>query len=212
MKKLLLPLLFILLVSMLAAVESDPSEVVGYVKYDCIAGLNLVALPMNQGYTWVSEMGDAYSGFMDAINYWDGATQTWVGAYDLGGFWDGDFEISSGYVLMVSAIADFDIYSIGALPDTDASYAVATGLNTMMVPLNRADITRASMIGDEMGILDAINFWDATTQTWVGAYDLGGFWDGDFEVSIGYPVMVSAFDSGTWPVRAMPVLRSSINK
>ena len=212
MKKLLLPLLFILLVSMLAAVESDPSEVVGYVKYDCVAGLNLVALPMDQGYTWVSELGDAHTGYFDAINYWDATSQSWYGAYDLGGFWDGDFEVAPGAVLMISALDNVNLYSIGALPQNNAVYTVSTGLNTMMVPLNRADITWASMIGDEMGILDAINYWDATSQSWYGAYDLGGFWDGDFEVAIGYPVMVSAFDSGTWPARTAPVLRSSINK
>jgi hypothetical protein len=60
MKRFILPLMILLFVGSLLAVESAPSEVVGYVKYDCVAGLNLVALPMSQGYTLSSEVGDTY--------------------------------------------------------------------------------------------------------------------------------------------------------
>jgi hypothetical protein len=33
----------------------------------------------------------------------------------------------------------------------------------------------------------------------VGAANLGGFWDGDFPVSIAMPLMVNAYSSFTWP-------------
>lgn len=46
MKKLVLPLLLLVAFGMLAAVESDPSNVVGYVKYPSYTGLNLVGYPM----------------------------------------------------------------------------------------------------------------------------------------------------------------------
>ena len=67
MKKILLPLLLILAVGMLAAVESEPSEVVGYVKYDCLVGLNLVAMPMDDGLTLTSEVGAIYNMSFDHL-------------------------------------------------------------------------------------------------------------------------------------------------
>lgn len=104
MKKLLLPLLLLVAFGMLAAVESDPSEVVGYVKYDCIAGLNHIALPMDQGYTMAGEFADEYAGNIDAFSYWDAATQSWMTAFYLG-YWEGDFEVNIGSAMQVYALS-----------------------------------------------------------------------------------------------------------
>jgi len=202
MKKLILPLLLLLGITMLMAVESAPSAVVGYVKYDCVAGLNMFALPMATTMTAASEIGDAYPGSFDTIFYWDYAGQTWFGASDLGGFWDGDFPIASSNVLMANALAPVSLYSIGDLPATNPTYTIGSGLNTVMVPLNRADLTLAGDLGTEIGTADAIFYWDQAGQTFFGASDLGGFWDGDFAVSIGMPLMVSAYDAATWPTRS----------
>ncbi|PKN77728.1 MAG: hypothetical protein CVU48_10630 [Candidatus Cloacimonetes bacterium HGW-Cloacimonetes-1] len=210
MKKLVLPLLLLLAFGMLLAVESAPSAVVGYVKYDCVAGLNLVALPMATAWTNASELGDAYTGSFDAIFYWDFDAQTWFGASDLGGFWDGDFEIASSNVLMLSSLATISVYSIGQLPASNAVYTLGSGLNTIMVPLNRNDLTLAGDLGTELAVSDAVFYWDSAAQTFFGASDLGGFWDGDFDVSIGMPLMVSAFDSTTWPSRSS-IKTKSIN-
>ncbi len=209
MKKLILPLLLLVAFGMLAAVESDPSAVVGYVKYPCLTGLNHVALPMEQGYAWVSEFGDAYPGMMDAISSWDAATQSWITASNIG-FWDGDFAIQTGSVLMANATGAFNAYSIGDLPATNASYAMLVGLNDIMIPLNRSDITLASTAGDEIGVLDAMSYWDNMTQSWVTASNLG-FWDGDFAVNIAFPMQVNALSAITWPVRsaATPALGTS---
>lgn len=202
MKKLILPLLLLLGITMLAAVESAPSAVVGYVKYDCVAGLNMFALPMATTMTMASEIGDAYPGSFDTIAYWDYAGQTWFGASDLGGFWDGDFAINTNDVFMVNALAPVSFYSIGNLPAGNATYSVAPGLNTLMLPLNRADLTMAGDLGTEVGVLDAVGIWDSAAQTFFAASDLGGFWDGDFAISIGTPLMVSAYGSATWPTRS----------
>jgi len=199
MKKFILPLLVLLFVGSLFAVESDPSEVVGYVKYDCVAGLNLVALPMEQGYAWASDLGAAYPGMMDVINYWDNQTQSWVAANDLGFMWDGDFELTNGSVLWVNAVDSFSIYSMGDLPETAPSYDLVVGLNSLMVPLNRSDLATAETLGNEIGLLDVINYWDNQTQSWVAANNLGFMWDGDFPVSIGFPLWVNSFDAGSWP-------------
>jgi hypothetical protein len=201
MKRFILPLMILLFVGSLLAVESAPSEVVGYVKYDCLAGLNHIALPMDQGYTWVSEFADDYMGNMDTMSYWDATSQSWVAAVDLG-YWEGDFAVESGSVIMVNAITPFTAYSIGQLPVANASYSLIPGLNDLMIPLNRSDIAWAGAVGDEIGLgsLDTISYWDATSQTWVAAVDLG-YWEGDFEVAIGDPMQVNSLTTTTWPSR-----------
>lgn len=212
MKKLVLPLLLILGISMLLAVESDPSEVVGYVKYDLVAGNNMIAIPMASTWTWASEIGDMYAGNVDQVYYWDQASQSFLGAADLGGFWDGDFEVGSGNVLMLNSYAVDSFFSIGDLPATNAVYNVVAGNNTIMVPLNRSDLAWASEIGMEMvaGTVDQVYYWDTLSQSFLGAADLGGFWDGDFEVAIGMPLMVNSYDALTWPAgRQMNVQRNS---
>jgi len=201
MKKIILPLLLILTVGMLAAVESEPSAIVGYVKYDCVTGLNFIALPMNTGYTMASDLANAYPGMMDAMNYWDATNQQWIGAYDLG-YWEGDFPISSGSVMMINALSASPIYSIGNLPSQNTQYSLILQLNTLMIPLNKSNLTMASELADDIiltgGSLDAMNYWDATNQQWVGAYDLG-YWEGDFQVSIGMPLMVNSLATVVWP-------------
>ncbi|GAB1366921.1 hypothetical protein MASR1M36_17920 [Candidatus Cloacimonadaceae bacterium] len=200
MKKFILPLLLLLAVGMLVAVESAPSAVVGYVKYPCLTGLNLIALPMSQGYTMASDLANSYPGSFDSMNYWDNAVQGWVTAFDLG-YWEGDFAVAEGSVVYLNALANVDVYSIGQLPAQNASYGFVAGLNTMMVPLNYSAMTMASDVATAVGTFDSMNYWDNTVQGWVTAFDLG-YWEGDFPVSIGFPMYVNSLSATTWPVRA----------
>ncbi len=198
-------MLLLLAAGFLFAVESDPSAVVGYVKYGMVAGNNMAAIPMECPWGWASELGiELGEGVVDQISMWDPATQSFATAADLGGFWDGDFELNSGKVLMIYSYGSVSMYSIGNLPSTNAAYGIVSGNNTVMVPLNRSDLAWASDLGIEMGegIVDQISMWDATSQSFATAADLGGFWDGDFDMSIGLPLMVYSYGSMTWPNRA----------
>jgi len=201
MKKILLPLLLILAVGMLAAVESEPSEVVGYVKYDMLVGNNLVAIPMECPWQWASELGDSFGGNVDQISYWDAANQYFVPATNLGDFWDGDFEIHTGDVLMLNSYTSTVMYSIGDLPATNANYNIVAGNNTVMIPLNCNSFSLASEVGNSMAVggVDQVSYWDNINQYFVPATNLGDFWDGDFPVSIAMPLMVYAYSSFTWP-------------
>jgi len=212
MKKLIIPLLFIFAFSILAAVESEPSEVVGYVKYPCVVGLNHIALPMDQGLMMASDFAALYPDMLDNMSYWDPVSQTWVAAVYLG-YWEGDFPIQPGSVMMIAALAPFNAYSIGNMPATNATYNLLVGLNDIMIPLNRSDITMAGQLGDEIQVLDNISYWDNSTQTWVAAVYLG-YWEGDFPVTIGFPVQVAALSQTTWPSRAIsaPVMPAKQSK
>ena len=214
MKKLILPLLLLVAFGMLAAVESDPSAVVGYVKYPCLLGNNLIGLPMDQAYTMQYELADDYPGMMNAMSYWDASItpQGWVTASDLGGFWDLDFAIGTETVLLVNATAGFNLYSIGDLPAANAAFDLVPGNNTLFVPLNRSDLSDSDLLGAAIGIVNAQSYWDATIspQGWVTASDLGGFWDITFSTPIGFPVLVNSTGTATWPARgATPTLSIS---
>jgi len=208
MKKIILPLLLILSIGMLAAVESAPSEVVGYVKYDMVIGNNLIAIPMENPYAMASDLGMSFAGNVDQISYWDQTSQAWVTATDIGGFWDGDYALSSGSVLLVYSYAPTTFYSIGDMPATNASYTLVTGNNTLMIPLNKSILAMASDLGAELvaGSVDQISYWDQANQAFSTATDIGGFWDGDYAISIGMPLMVYSYAPITWPTRSAGVL------
>ncbi|MDD4223126.1 MAG: hypothetical protein PHD87_00870 [Candidatus Cloacimonetes bacterium] len=202
MKKLILPLLLLVAFGMLAAVESDPSDVVGYVKYPCVAGLNFIALPMEQGFAMASEVGDAIPSTM--VGWWNPATELWekIDAFPWGG-WDGvDFAVAPGDPLLVSVDAATDFYSIGDLP-APATYSMVAGLNTLMVPLNKSALSMASMVGDDIPST-MVGWWNPATELWekIDAFPWGG-WDGvDFATPIGMPLLVSVDAATTWPVRS----------
>ena len=214
MKKLIIPLLFIFAFSILAAVESEPSEIVGYVKYPCVEGLNFVALPMEQGYTSVSQIGNTYPYLIDAISYWDASSQSWVeSVYYLDwDVWDPDYSVTINLPLMVHCLNNFNFYSIGDLPTINAQYSLLPGLNTIMIPLNKSNLTQASILGTNIGTVDAVSEWIASTQSWNDSvyYQDWEIWDPDYDVAIGMPLMVHSISSTIWP--SGPRLIKSSNK
>jgi hypothetical protein len=212
MKKFILPLLLILTVGMLAAVESEPSEVVGYVKYECLEGLNLIALPMNQGFANASDVGIALGS--DTVSRFDASLQDWVSTYDDGtGIWPDDFSVSNGSVLMVYIYAPTSFYSIGSLYNTNASYNLLEGLNTAMIPLDQLSLTSGSLAGISMGS-DTVSRFDPTLQDWVSTYDDGsGIWPDDFPLSIGSPFMAYSYNNQVWPAqRKNTIQKDSVSK
>ena len=202
MKKLILPLLLLVAFGMLAAVESDPSAIVGYVKYPCVAGYNTIALAMEQGYTMASEVGDAIPA--TTVGTWDPAAEVWntSDAFPWGG-WDGtDFAVAAGDPLLINIDAATDFYSIGDLP-APATYSLVAGYNTIMVPLNKSALNMASLVGDDIPAT-TVGSWDPATEVWVtiDAFPWGG-WDGtDFATTIGMPLLVNVDAASTWPARA----------
>ncbi len=200
MKKLILPLLLLVAFGMLAAVESDPSNVVGYVKYFCDAGLNTtIALPMEQGYTLASEVGDANAA--TSIGYWVPADGVWflIDQNPWGG-WADEFPVANGDPLIMYVDAAVDFYSIGDLPDVLPSYTLLGGLNnTIMIPLDRSDLNLASLAGDDI-MATSIGYWVPADGVWflVDQNPWGG-WADDFDTAIGDPLIVYVDEGSTWP-------------
>lgn len=205
MKKFILPLMLLFFVGTMFAVESTPSDVVGYVKYECVANANgsnnLVALPMGTQFTMASDLGDAYPGVIGAVTGWDNVTQGWAAAYLSGGTWYGDFAVAPGMSYMLTVTENVDFYSIGDLNDPIAYELVsnANGSNSLiMVPLDRSDLLDADDLGDDIGPIGAVTKWDNTTQGWSAAYKSGETWYGNYDVAIAMPLMVTATEATTW--------------
>jgi len=202
MKKLIFPLLLMLAIGMLAAVESDPSNVVGYVKYPCVAGVNTVALPMEQGFEWATEVGDHIGATM--VGTWNPALEGWdaIEAFPWGG-WDGDdFPVAPGAPLLVYVEDAMDFYSIGGLPEP-ATFALVEGNNVIMLPLNKSELAIATDLGDDIGAT-MIGSWNPVDEGWdtIEAFPWGG-WDGDdFTTAIGDPLLVYVEGEFTWPAAA----------
>jgi len=219
MKKYLFVLLLIVSLSILLAVESAPSETVGYVKYPSVVGFNFAAMPMDDGMTLVSEVG-MYMGpndEIDAIFLWNNSGQYWDGCTNYGGgFWDPDLPVGPGSVLYYSSFYAFDYYSIGTMPAANAQYNIVPGFNTIMIPLNRSDLTLVSEVGNDIGPadeIDAIFLWNNAGQYWDGCTNYGGgFWDPDLPVSIGTPMYISSSAAITWPAGPRGEVRASSSR
>ena len=205
MKKFILPLMLLFFVGTMFAVESAPSDVVGYVKYECVINANgsnnLVALPMGTQFTMASDLGDAYPGVITAVTGWDAANQIWSAAYLLGGTWYGDFAVAPGMSYMLTVTENVDFYSIGDLNDPIAYELVsnANGSNSLiMVPLDRSDLLEADDLGDDIGVVTDLTKWDNVNQGWTAASNTGGVWYGNYEIAIAMPLMVTATEATTW--------------
>ncbi len=135
MKKLIVSLMLVL--SMLAfSAESAASSTVGYVKYGCVttAGLdlNFVALPLDAGFTTVSQI-DAAAATFNQISYYDATNQGWVASTgDLFG-WAPDFATEIGKPLMVNALTDIAWPGAkGGVATTKASPVASKGVSRVM--------------------------------------------------------------------------------
>ncbi len=207
MKKLIIPLLFIFAFSILAAVESEPSEVVGYVKYPCVVGDNFVAMPMNDGHTVVSEVTAYYNATQDiimSVNIYDPIIQGWSACTNYGGtYFEPDLEVGPGSVLFFYSYQAFDFYSIGSMPTTNAQYTIVIGDNTIMVPLNKSSLTSVSLLAMDMGPNDeigAVNIYDPIIQGWSACTNYGGnYFEPDPEISIGTPLFLYSYANFVWP-------------
>lgn len=207
MKKVLLPLLMLIVASsFLMAVESSPSAIVGYVKYPCVTGTNLIALPMDTGATMSSSTIGLANPILNSMATWE-AAQFWNGsqAYDNGDgtfTWDPDFEYTTGTGLMVFATDNFNFYSMGSVPAPPV-YALVEGTNMIMVPLNKSNLSDTQLLGETSVNFNSIALWDAG-QYWNGsqAYDNGDgtfTWDPVISTPIGTPLMVYSTTAFTWP-------------
>ena len=203
MKKLILPLLLLVAFGMLAAVESDPSNIVGYVKYTLYAGNNGIALPMEQGYTQASAVGNAITG-CTTVRTFNGATQAWVAATKTPfGTWTNNFTVSAGDPLWIYTPTAGTFYSIGNLPDDlrTPPYTIYANANSwIMIPLSKSALNTAALLGNNIPGCTTVRNFNGATQAWVAAAKTPfGTWTNSYATTIGMPLWIYSTIAGTWP-------------
>ena len=209
MKKLILPLLLLVAFGILAAVESDPSEIVGYVKYDIYAAKNnMIALPMVQSYAMASEVGNAIPG-CTAVRWWDASVTpaVWKSCTKAGPIWPAatNFAVENGDPLQVYTSTAGAFYSIGDLPASPLpTYTIYAAKNNMiMLPLDKSALNMASLVGNSITGCTAVRWWDAsvTPAVWKSCTKAGPIWPAatNFATEIGDPLQVYTSTAGTWP-------------
>jgi len=214
MKKLILPLLLLVAFGMLAAVESAPSEVVGYVKYDLVASRNnMIALPMVQSYAMASDVGNAIPG-CTAVRWYDATVPAWKSCTKTLGQWPAatNFAVENGDPLQVYTTTAGSFFSIGPLPASPLpTYTLVAARNNMiMVPLDQSALNMASLVGNSIPGCTAVRWYDATLPAWKSCTKTLGQWPAatNFATEIGDPLQVYTTTAGTWPAPPAPLLKS----
>lgn len=215
--------LFLLMLSVpLLALESEPSETVGYVKYECKSNpngdYNLIALALDAGYTLASELGADYP-FITSIRQWDQVSQIWVSSDNFGGgFWFPDNPINPNEALLITInTSEDDVFVAGGL-NTPASYNFVTNANgdynTMMLPFEESALTNSTLLGEDIGVCTSIRVWDNIDQNWVASDNFGGgFWFPEYDVDTGFPYYITVSSNITWPsTRGSKVVRDFTSK
>jgi hypothetical protein len=200
MKKTMLAFLLIASIVMLSALESDPSDVVGFVKYGMLTGLNLVALPMNAGFTTSAQVGNAITN-ANQMSKWDNVSQIWVSsAKNMFGNWVSPFAVTGGMPLMARTTSASDFYVAGSMYTPEPNYNILTGLNLVMVPLSKTTLTTSALVGNDMVSVNQMSKWDNVSQIWISsAKNMFGNWVSPFATQIGMPLMARATAAFTWP-------------
>jgi len=207
MKKLNLCILSLFLFSaFLFGVESEPSEIVGYVAYDCVTTAsgnnNFIALPMDTGYANTVELGNAYLGQINAISKWIPSSQGWSTSFWDGTTWNDPFALDLANAYMISVTEGITFYSVGPMvsPIQYNLITSPTGNNNfIMVPLDRSDLTTSPSLGDDIGTANAVSRWVADSQGWGTTFYDGTIWNDPFTISIAKPLMVSVTADVVWP-------------
>jgi len=122
---------------------------------------------MNTGITNASELAVAISTNVTAVSIWNNETHNWK-QYTVSEVGT-DFEINPSDALLIylDGTANVDFYCAGSLP-TQANYdLVANDYNSMMLPLNRSEITTTTEFATAIGGgVTAISTWDNETHGW----------------------------------------------
>ncbi len=185
-------------------VESNPSDVVGYIKYPCVIGDNLVAMPLVQPFVTTAEFGTQFAESINTINIWNPTSQAWDASVNYGdGFWDPELPIGTGSVLFFNTTNPLNYYSNGSLPMMNAQYQIVIGDNSVMIPLNQSTLSTTALVGFSIGdgeTVNTINLWNSDSQAWDASVNYGGgFWDPELDTNIGTPLFLNSATIETWP-------------
>jgi hypothetical protein len=154
---------------------------------------NLIAGPVgSEDITKASELMAAIPN-ANAVAYWDAALQGYVQYVPV----VRDFSVTRGYPYYVNVTADAIWTIAGALttPTFSLITTESTDWNTITVPLDKVDITKASELLADIPSCNAVAYWDAALQGYVQYVPVVR----DFSVRAGRAYYVNVTADVIWP-------------
>ncbi|MBM3235710.1 T9SS type A sorting domain-containing protein [Candidatus Poribacteria bacterium] len=129
----------------------------------------------------------------NAVAYWDAALQGYVQYVPV----VRDFSVTRGYPYYVNVTEDAIWTIAGSLttPIFNLITTESTDWNTITVPLDKVDITKASELQADIPSCNAVAYWDAALQGYVQYVPVVR----DFSVRVGRAYYVNVTANGTWP-------------
>ena len=193
MKRVILPLLVLFGLSMLFALESAPSDVVGYIQYTISANdFDFMALPFGTTMTTASELATNLGGTIESVCFWTGGS--W--AQYVNGVPFTDFAISEGnsYFVKSGDTSDITYYASGVVGDAASFDIGENDFTQIMLPLDRSDISTASGLCADIGpSVGSISAWNNGSFV----QHVAGVPFTDFSIGIGDGLLVYSSEAYT---------------
>ncbi|MDD3050802.1 MAG: hypothetical protein PHR06_06605 [Candidatus Cloacimonetes bacterium] len=202
MQRLFYTLFLVALVFCLFAIESAPSNVVGFFRYECLMGDNFIALPL-AGHTSVSELIADYPQITE-VKKWDTANQQWQITSTL----------ETGMPYLINCSSDIIVYSYGDItqqPQYSLQTTNSTNANLIMIPLGENTIQTASDLAEDITQCDTVSEWLNDQQAWKTAVNKPEGWENDFEVTGGKVYFININGESIWPTDRNEKSRRKVN-
>ncbi len=195
-KKYFLIILTLIVPLLLCAIESDPSEVVGFVKFDLgndgSSGYNVFTTPFQV--TAGTNISSIYNNITNCenVSFWNPDSQMWK-SYDAQP-WTPDWNVdpATAYMCHVSAGSSFYVYG---KPVQNASYTLKSGKNLIMLPFEQSDITDCAQLMNAIPGCSSVMQYDKTAQDWVEYTGSETVWN----VTTGMGYVVTVTSETVWP-------------
>jgi len=167
---------------------------------------NLIALPLEVPIiTNADSLADYVGSGVQQVLKWDASTQQFV--FRIPHLFGTNFAVQIGgvYYLLLDNTAPTILTFIGGVPDkasTTFDLVGASGIckfNFISIPLDKADLSNADGLADDIGGVQQVLRWDASTQQFV--FRIPHLFGTNFSLRIGYPYAVCLDDTApaTWP-------------
>ena len=187
--------------------EGAGFELVGEYDFELVhntdkTSINLISLPfvLPEDLVMASDLSEYFGAAVDLISLWHAETQGYEDYIPIMPTWN-DFELETGGVYFVSAKESKTITFIGVVPETAEPYELQInpdrgGANSIMAPLNRVDLKKASELWQEIQNIESLGYWSAETQEYV--LYIPDEPSGDFEIKQGMAYSVDVSECTFW--------------
>jgi hypothetical protein len=172
------------------------------IVYECVQGLNTIALPLETGFETMADVAEELQTATE-FSRWNAVNQKWkTTAKSPYGVWVLDFNAEPGIPLMVKNNAAETFTLTGSPFFPEPTYQIYLARNFIVAPLSRPDLTTSALLGNDLSNANQIAKWNSATQNWIASNKtMFGTWISPFPVYVGMPLFVRTTNTipYTWP-------------